>query len=191
MEFTKGRWIGMLEGDHRWEYQDGTSADQQLCRALQCAFLGDAALIRLEIPGVPKGHPEGDVLIYAHHGIGSSRLQGGHLHRVEDLLKIVEADIYLMGHSHAKVSAPIDQQRVTPDGIHYHRTKIIARTGAWMRGYLSSPPLPLDKPAVESRATYVEKAAYSPAAVGGLCFGVGAEQIEGSDYYRPTLHYSV
>ena len=190
---TAGRWVGVLEGDHRWDFMaagagDPKSVDQYICQALRADFLGTSAVIRVT-PNI-AGHPEADTLILAHHGIGSSRLSGGQLHRVEDLLKFFEADVYLMGHSHSKVSAPVDRQYLTPDGVHYHRTKILARTGGWMRGYLSGGVWGLNEPAYESRATYVEHMALPPAAMGGLCFGIGAERIEGSDYYRPTLHYS-
>ena len=191
IDFTAGQWIGFMEGDHYWQFDDGTTTDQLICSYLGCKFLGDATMIRLTYPEVSMPHPEADCIIYAHHGIGSSRLSGGQLHRIEDLLKFIDADIYLMGHSHAKVSTPIDKQTVTPDGVHYHRTKVIARTGAFMKSYLSSEPLGLNEPAVRSRATYAEKAAYMPAAMGGLCFGIGYEQISGSAYYRPTIHYSV
>ncbi|MFA5808735.1 MAG: hypothetical protein WC935_00175 [Thermoleophilia bacterium] len=191
LDFTRGRWIGFMEGDHYWMFENGTTTDQMICTYMGCKFLGDASLIRLTYPEAPRAHPEADCIIYAHHGFGSSRLSGGQLHRVEDLLKFIDADIYLMGHSHAKVSAPIDRQAVTPDGVHHHRTKVLARTGAFMKSYLSSAPLGLDEPAVRSRASYAEKAAYMPAAMGGLCFGIGYEKIPGSAYYRPTIHYSV
>ena len=191
LAFTKGRWVGMLEGDHYWEFEDGTTCDQMLCRLLKTEFLGTSSHIRLTPNGAPKGHPEADTLIYVHHGIGSARLSGGHLHRVEDMLKWIEADIYLMGHTHAKVSAPIDRQYISPDGVHYHRTKTIARTGGWLRGYYSHKPLDLTKPAAHSRGSYVERKAYTPSAMGGLCIGIGYELIDKSAYYRPTIHYSV
>lgn len=191
ISFTKGRWIGMLEGDHYWEFEDGTTCDQMLARLLGGQFLGTSSHIRLTPQNAPKNHPEADTLVYVHHGIGSARLSGGHLHRVEDMLKWIEADIYLMGHTHAKVSAPIDRQYISPDGVHYHRTKMIARTGGWMRGYYSHKPLDLTKPAAHSRGSYVEKKAYTPSAMGGLCIGIGYELIHKSAYYRPTIHYSV
>lgn len=195
LEPSKGRWVGMLEGDHRWEFSSmdlsGQSVDQYLCKLLECDFLGTSTFLRLHSRGSLRGHPEADCLVYAHHGIGSSRTQGGHLHRVEDLLKWVNADIYLMGHSHGKATAPIDRQEISPDGVHYHRTKLIARTGAWLRNYISKKPQPLDHPAGGSRGTYQEQYAYTPAALGGLCIGIGYEQIKGSRYYRPTIHYSV
>lgn len=186
VEFTRGRWIGTVEGDHFWQYLDGRTSDQDVCKALNFPFFGTSAHIRIRFPG----HKSADCSIYIHHGIGSSRTSGGHLHRVEDLLKWIEADIYLMGHTHAKVANPIDRQYISPLGTHYHRTKLIARTGGFQRGYVSMEPLSLDEPAFLSRGTYVEKSAYTPTAMGGLCIGIGCEQVDAS-CWRPTIHYSV
>jgi hypothetical protein len=111
--------------------------------------------------------------------------------QVENLLKTFDADIYLMGHSHAKVGTPIDRQAVTPDNIHYHRTKIIARTGAWLKVYAGSEPLPLKQSAHLSRGSYAEQRAYMPSALGGIIIGIGYEQINGSRFYRPALHLSL
>jgi hypothetical protein len=186
---TRGHWIGLLEGDHRWDFVGGNSADQYLCGLLDCKFLGTSAMVRISA-GV-RGHPEADTILYVHHGIGSSRTAGGHLIQVENLLKTFDADIYLMGHSHAKVGTPIDRQSVTSDGIHYHRTKILARTGAWLKAYSGHEPLSLDEPSINSRGSYAEQKAYMPSALGGICIGIGYEQIHGSRFYTPALHLSL
>lgn len=190
LEPTKGRWLGLLEGDHRWDFMDGNSADQYLCKRLKCDFLGTSGLIRIKNMHSPKNHPEADCLLYVHHGIGASRTEGGNLNRVGDLLKFLDADIYLMGHSHDKMAKSIDRQSISPDGVHYHQTKVIGRTGSWLRSYISTLPLDLDDPVIDSRGSYVEQAAYEPSALGGLCFGIGFEQIQGSKFYRPTIHHS-
>jgi hypothetical protein len=188
---TQGRWLGMLEGDHRWDFTDATSVDQMLCGLLRCPFLGTSALLRLSPPSAPQNHPEADCIIYAHHGVGSARKLGGHLNSVEAFLEFIDADIYLAGHSHAKVQGAIDMQVLSPDGVHYHRTKFIARTGSWLRGYGSSLPQELDEPASVSRGSYVEQRAYSPSALGGLFIEIGYEQVRGSKFYRPTIHGSI
>lgn len=189
---TKGRWLGMLEGDHYWEFTDDhTSADQYLCKLLECDFLGTSAWIRVHPVKAPKDHIEADTIIYAHHGIGGSRKLGGHLNRVEDLLSWIDADLYLMGHSHAKIFGPVDYQIMTPDGVHSHRTRMIARTGGWLKGYVSHDPLSLITPAIQSRGTYVEKKAYPPSALGAPCFGIGFEKIEHSKYFKPAIHGSL
>jgi hypothetical protein len=188
---TKGRWIGFLEGDHRWDFRDGSSVDQLIARHLKGYFLGTSAMIRFKFHGVPKGHPEADCTLFCHHGTGSAQTQGGSLNKVENMLKAFDADIYLMGHVHSKIAAPIDQQQITPDGVHSHRTKLIARTGAWLLGYASGSPRSLDDAAVLSRGSYVEQKAFIPSALGGLAIGLGVEKIHKSKYYRPRIHISI
>ena len=102
-----------------------------------------------------------------------------------------QGDIYLMGHSHAKVAAPIDWQTISPDGIHYHKTKLLARTGSWMKGYQSSKPLDNSALVSKSRGSYIEQKAYTPSALGGLCIGIGFEKIPDSKFYKPAVHLSL
>jgi hypothetical protein len=193
IEFTKGHWIGMLEGNHSWQFhtglKTGRTSDQLLCERMKCEFFGTSAFIRIAF-GV-QYHPEADCTVFVHHGVGGGRTQGGQLNRLEDLLKSFEADIYLMGHTHSKVNDPIDRQYIGPDGTHYHRTKLMARTGGWLRGYVSSPPKPITAPASESRGSYVEKHAMMPTSLGGLAIGIGYDRIEHSKYYRPTIHVQI
>jgi hypothetical protein len=194
LEPTRGRWIGLLEGHHRFEFLDGTSSDQLLCEKLGCDFLGTSTMITLRFKGVPIDRPEAFPIIFAHHGISTSRTMGGQLHRLEDLLKWQpETDIFLMAHSHAKITGTVDAQKLTPppECILYHETKIAARTGGWLKQYNAIRPQLLSLPAVKSRGTYVEEKLFSPTALGGLCFGIGYGRISGSGLYRPTIHYSV
>jgi hypothetical protein len=190
---TAGRWVGAIEGDHRWDFtgaskDDPQSLDQYICRALGADFLGTEGWVRIS-PGI-KGHPEADCLLLAHHGVGNSQTAGGHLNRVEKQVSGFEADIYLMGHSHSKSAAATDRQYLSPANHHYHRTKVLARTGGWLLGYNSSEPLSLNESASRSRGSYVERKALQPSALGGLCIGIGYEEVE-DGFYRPTLHYSV
>jgi hypothetical protein len=200
--FTNGRWIGLLEGDHYHQYQDGTTADQELCSLLGCPFLGTSTLLDIDL-GIksPERRYRRDVTvtIFAHHGMGGGRKQGSHLHRVEDLITMIEADIYLMGHSHSKANAPLDRLYRTRDGYLYHKTKLIARTGGFLRGYAGGTPNGWAVPADYSRGGYVEDAAYTPSALGGLVISLGAKELK----YRsqlggnmksllvPDIHYSV
>jgi hypothetical protein len=189
IKFTKGRWIGLLEGHHFWQMADGTTSDQFLCMGLDCPFLGTSALIRID-QHISR-HPESDCLVYCHHGSGAGRTLGGKLNRVEELLKIIESDVYLMAHVHTKIADPLDRQYISPDNTHYHRTKLLARTGGFQRGYLSSSPKSVLKPAFHSRGTYIERGTMIPTSLGGLAIGIGYERIRGSQYYRPTLHHCV
>jgi len=216
IEFSKDRWLGLLEGDHYHEYQNGVTVDQHLCQLLNCPFLGTSTLLALRLQ-LQSGMSEKtfsqfvDVMIFAHHGAGGGRKQGSHLHRIEDLITMVEADIYLMGHSHSKANAPLDRLYRTSDGYLYHKTKVIARTGGFLRGYAGSAPQDLKSAAAMSRGSYVEEAAYAPSALGGLVLSIGLKEIEykaeqktkiskvtGREYmahgrrmFVPDIHYSV
>jgi len=187
MEVTRGRWLGLLEGNHRWDFQTGQSSDQLLAKHLNADFLGTSVLMRIRPWGIDEAHNEADCILYAHHGIGASRTAGGQLSRVEDLLKFMGADICLMGHSHGTPISFLEEQQFSPDGVHYHKKKMLARTGGWLLGYLSHDPFPADAPASKSRGGYVEQKALPPSALGGICIGIGTERIPNSIYYRPTL----
>ena len=197
---SKGRWLGMLEGHHYHEYVDGTTSDQHLCRLLGAPFLGTSTLVsvRLNEAGRRGQHDRGcEILIFAHHGAtrGGTRKQGGKLHRLEDLLGWIEADIYLMGHDHSKVNAPLDRLYRTREGHLYHRTKILARTGGWTVGYEGKRLQ--DGPAARSRGSYVEQGAMGPTCLGAPVFSLGIKRLGGThsakrrDVFVPDLHYSV
>lgn len=186
-----GSWIGLLTGNHTWNFQDGTNLDQYLCRGLDCDYLGDFALLRIVCKDSPANHPEGDLIVVAHHGTGGGTTIGGQLLKPEQLLKWTQADLILMGHTHAKIIGGLDRIYVTPDGKTSHRTTMVARTGAFLKAYAGTEPFDLSEPAYLSAGSYVEKRAMMPASMGGLCFSIGVERIEGSKFYRPVVHYSV
>ena len=199
---TKGRWLGMLEGHHFHEYQDGTTSDQHLCRLMGTTFLGTSTLLRVRLEDPkrrsgtkPRGVTGGtEIRIFAHHGAagGGARRMGSGLLRLEDLLMWIQADIYLMGHIHTKVNAPLQQLDVTDNGTLYHRTKIIARTGGFLRGYLASRPHHTRARAALSRGGYVEQRLLPPATLGGLVLGLGYKRIRegGVDITIPDLRCS-
>src|SRR3990167_100980 len=204
---SKGRWLGMLEGDHYHEFEHGITSDQQLCRLLEAPFLGTSTLLRLQLqdPKRPNGRRSPaaghgcDVYVFAAHGFGGGRLEGSGLNALGPLLKYLpQPSIYLMAHNHSKVNAVVDALVRTPGGFLYHTPKILARTGGWLRGYMGQRPQEPSRPAARSRGSYIERAAYAPAALGGLVFSIGYKRVtehEGgrvvADFYRPDIHYSV
>lgn len=193
IEVSKGRWLGLLEGHHYHQFNDGTTSDQYLCQLLEAPFLGTSTLLSLRL-AVEGRNETCEVLVFAHHGAnrGGSRKQGGKLHRLEDLLEWVEADIYLMGHDHSKVNAPMDRLYRTAGGHLYHRTKILARTGGWLVGWEGKRPVG-EGAATVSRGSYVEQAALGPSSLGAPVFSIGHKRlISGNmDIVVPDLHYSV
>src|SRR3990167_8343006 len=75
MRPTKGRWIGMVEGHHFYEFSDGSTTDTELCRFLEAPFLGTTGMVRLQFVkqygDASKSHPVTTTCdIWMHHGSG-------------------------------------------------------------------------------------------------------------------------
>ena len=161
---TEGRWLGLLEGHHFWEFADGATTDTRLCQALKAPFLGDCAFVRLVFKS--NGKQRTGCTIWCHHGVGSGKLAGAPLNSLEHIIKAFEADIYLMGHMHKKVAAPMNRVYVNWDEDPprmRHRNVIIGCTGGFLCGYLQG-----SKRAGRAQGTYVEQKMLNPTALGGL-----------------------
>ena len=158
---TEGRWLGLLEGHHYYEHADGTTSDTRIALGLGAPFLGDAAFLRLRF--VRGEHSTIPATIWLHHGQGSGRGAGAPLAALERIVSHFDADIYLMGHMHKLVGAPIDQLYMSRTGRLKHRTKMIACTGSFLRGYAQDSTA-----AGRAQGGYVEKAMLPPVALGGI-----------------------
>jgi hypothetical protein len=167
---SKGRWLGLLEGHHYHQYRDGTTTDQELAGMLDAPFLGTSAFVRLVLQMTKT--QRAPVTIWCHHGVGGGGKLGAPLNKIENLMSSWEADIYLMGHHHKKVAGPID--RIEPvwgkgnssAGL-IHRTKIIACTGSFLKGYAAG-----DKDGKVPRGGYVEQKMLNPVSLGGILVGI-------------------
>lgn len=91
IKFMDGNIIGLLEGNHYGELQNGATTTQKLCELLNTKYLGVSSFIRLSFS---LGQKRASIDIWAHHGKGASRLIGGSLNRVQQMGEAAEADIY-------------------------------------------------------------------------------------------------
>lgn len=166
---SKGRWLGMLEGHHFCQLKSGMTTDMRLCQMLDTKFLGTSAMIRLVFSRVRKSavKDRGNVVIWAHHGIGGGQRAGSPLNKLDLLPAAFDADIFLMGHSSKKVAAPLDRVQAVWSGRGkphlIHRTIIIANTGCFMKGYQEGR-----RDGVVPRGNYVEQRMLHPLALGGV-----------------------
>ena len=183
---SKGRWLGLLEGHHFHEYREGFTSDQELCQLLNAPFLGTCAYVRLVLSHGKSGHM-GKILIWCHHGYGSGRRIASPLNVLDQISNYWEADIYLIGHQSKKVAAPLDRCEPVWDSNGcrlIHRTKILACTGGFMRGYMVG-----SKEGNIPRGNYVEKAVLSPVALGGVLVKIRSRWLrkQGQDLWLPDL----
>lgn len=163
---TEGRWLGLLEGHHYYSFQDGTTSDTRIASALKTSFLGTCAFVRLRFPR-PSGHGFLPLTIWCHHGQGGGIKVSAPLNKLENLVHSFDADIYLIGHQHKVVAAPIQQIYMTRSAKPElrHHVRYMACTGSYLRGYQES-----SRQGATPRGNYVERAMLAPVALGSVAF---------------------
>lgn len=135
ISFMRGRLIGLIEGNHYSDLAAGITTTQYMALKLGCKYLGVSSFIRLVLD---IGGKTNSVDIWAHHGLGGGRRLGASISKLEDLTKMADARIYLMGHDHKRQVAMSNRLRLTSGGssIALENQKIVmARTGSFLKGY--------------------------------------------------------
>lgn len=155
IKFMKGKIIGLIEGNHYANFcYGGHTTTQELAQMIGCEYLGANSFIDLSFH---YGNKVSNIKIWAHHGLGASRLIGGSLNRVEQMSDIAIADIYLMGHDHKKSIALRQILDLKNKGNHItlsNKKILFARTGSFLKGY------------VPNTRTYVAKKQLNPTDIG-------------------------
>lgn len=154
---TNGRWLGLLQGHHWFDYKNGATSDTELCRLLDAPYLGTNGIVRLVFRD--KAHTQ-EVLIWAHHGCGSSQFSHGPLLKLDRVARHWRCDIFLMGHQTKRAHGMYDfiEAVFPPKGSPrlVHRTVHLVGTGGWSKGYVEG----------QAEGTYVEQGMMSPVALG-------------------------
>jgi hypothetical protein len=137
LSFMRGRIIGMLNGNHFFEFQSGINGDQKLCELLAAKYLGVCSLVRLYFDNCGR---ECSRDIFAHHGAGAARLVGGSLNRVQQMAEGVEADIMAMGHDHKRAASPAQPRlflvNTKRNGLKVEqRQPVLLRTGSFLTSF--------------------------------------------------------
>lgn len=199
---TEGRWLGLLEGHHFIDFDDGTTTDTRLAQYLGAPFLGDSAFVRMNFvtfynpntatvkrraelgAKVPTRMVEAGATIWCHHGVGSGRSVAAPLTLLEHITKAFEADIYLMGHQHKKIAATLDRIYVNwkarPPRIE-HRKVVIGCTGGFLRGYMQGM-----RRKGRPQGTYVEQRMLAPTQLGGLVIYIRPRRLSILTGTQPT-----
>lgn len=136
LQFMRGRVIGMLNGNHYFEFPAGYNGDQKLCELLGAKYLGVCSFVRLTFE---SGGRRVTRDVFAHHGAGAARLIGGSLNRVAQMAEGVEADIFAMGHDHKRGAVP-GQPRLFLSNAKGNlslesREPVVLRTGSFLKSF--------------------------------------------------------
>lgn len=162
---SAGRWIGLVHGDHIWDFSDGFNSDAYIADELGAQYLGTAAIVRISLEGAPEAPP---LKVLVTHGRGSSVSSTGKTLHLERLLTAFDVDVVLMGHSHLKYGFPVDKLKAVtlPDGTAklVNETKILGITGSFYNGYQQGQTNGAGLPT----GSYPEHGAMRPIPTGGI-----------------------
>ena len=92
--------------------------------------------------------------IFSTHGSSGGRKGGAKINRLEDMIGFIDADIYLMGHSHIKVTETKSVLYADTQMNLKNRKRILAVTGCFLHGYQ------------QGVSSYIEKWGYPPTDTG-------------------------
>jgi len=139
--FMRGRMVGMLGGNHYFDFGNGDTTDHVLAAALNTKFLGVCSFIRLSFRFKNRGHCRQSLDIFAHHGKGGGSLPGSTFNTLEKMATTAMADFYLMGHDHKKGCIPstprlvLNSKGTDAELIVRERVPWLGRTGSFLKSY--------------------------------------------------------
>jgi len=156
------RCMGLLEGNHedkiRLHYHTNVTA--VMAYELGVDELGNTCMIRWvmerSLKGTSRDASSRSVVIFATHGWGGGRTIGAKVNRIQEYSKYFDADIYLMGHVHNKLTDNEERLYISPFGTPrlYARKRVFGITGSFFKTYQ------------EGSKSYAEKAGYPPTTTG-------------------------
>jgi len=142
LEPIKEKCIGLHEGNHERTIRlhNQYNPTYELWRSFNIPsipMLKDAAITRLRFAYECKAkkQPSYKYDIFSVHGNVGGRKGGAKLNRLEDMCANFQADIYLMAHSHIKLTSSKSQLYVDSKLNLRRSKKVLAVTGCFLNGY--------------------------------------------------------
>ena len=177
---TEDRWLGLVEGHHYFQFEDGRTSDTILAEKLRTPFLGSCAIVNIKFrDDLVKGRHTVNCQMWVHHGEGSGQTMAAPLNKLEKMMaRFPTVDIFLLGHYSRKVGYPVDA--LVPVFGKRPRLKakrrILACTGGFMKGYTVG-----SKRGGRAQGSYVEKAMLPPTNLGGVLIKVRPVHTQNED----------
>lgn len=184
ISFMRGKMIGVVAGNHRWEYQDGTNSDQRIARLMKTKYLGDISYTRMTLQSCERRI---NVDIVAAHGKAGGKTAGTTINQVDDLRRIFPvADIYLCGHDHKRGVWPestliVNANHKSGELEIKQKRQLLCRTGSFLRGY------------VDGQESYVANRYLRPCELGTIKLEIKlkGEQHSYKQYFYADIHANI
>lgn len=164
-EPIKDKCVGLGTGNHEETIAKRYHVDptRELCYLLGSAYLGYSSLNTITFRHSQSNGKKGrsaTLRVYTNHGHGGGRRNGSQLNKIEDAIRIAEADIYAMGHVHGKTGSQLEIIGSCNRGKERKKVKTFVVTGCYQD--VSRP----------SKMTYAERNMYAQSPLGSPMVGV-------------------
>lgn len=161
----KNKCIGLGTGNHEETVAKRFHVDptRELCYKLNTRYLGYSciSLIKIRMPRHKVKEASTSVRVFTHHGYGGGRRSGTQVNKIEDAMRIADADIYAMGHVHGQTISQLMVRGVGHYGQEYTKKKTFVVTGCYQNVKKANvttyaerqmyPESPLGSPVVQFR----------------------------------------
>lgn len=140
MSHMKGQVLGLIDGNHGWKFEDGTTGTEDLANRLGTEFLGWLCHYTLKIETPRKAilfH-----LVACHGKSGGGKTAGLTINQVDDLRNIFPvADLYVLGHDHQRAARPVSilvpSCRIDGEVVIKQKRQFLCRSGSFKKAYIN------------------------------------------------------
>lgn len=171
-ESIKDKCLGLGTGNHEEKVMKKFHVDptRELTYNLRVPYLGYSALTTLFLRDRVRNKRDNrqgvthTLRVFQHHGYGGGRKHGAQINKVEDAMRIVDADIYAMAHVHGKAISELELVGSSATGKMITKQKIFIITSSYQStikdGQMTYaernmyPQAPLGSPIVQFRKTW-------------------------------------
>lgn len=166
----KNKIDGVVLGNHFFTFPDGVNTEQKIAHELGFDYLGPTAFLRYDL-GKGRGTA---VKVFAVHKFGGSTTPTGAVTALLRQERVADADLVMSSHSHDRIVVPLESLDITGIGNAHigHRTRLLVKTGAFLKTYKEEGPIPTDKP---HRSGYGE-GLYRPTSLGWIEIKIGTRK---------------
>ena len=182
---TVGRTLFVLDGHHRYDFEDGTDTDRLLADYLQAPHLGTSTIFQITFQ---RGKSSTNCQLYAHHGERSTVSPSLITRWMETNLlpNWPTVDIFNVAHCHQAAGVkkeglvPIFGEHATLKG----KQRVLVATGGWLKGYVVG-----NRRGGRPTGTYVEQAQMPPTSIGGVTIEV--EPVHTAQYDYLNINFRI
>lgn len=167
LDSIKDKCLGIHEGNHesklrKYHHYDLVNA---WCADWKVPYLKAAAMLRIKFN---RGMHTSVLKILTAHGNVAGRRSGGKVNKLEDLVMMFDADVYMLAHGHKKVMHSTSRLSIPTKGQLdlVEDKKVGFMTGSYMNTYQSGAE------------SYAETALYAPSDLGAVCVVIVPESKE-------------